>query len=138
MKMTAPPANPQWMMSMGSAGTAFAGPWGISYAHNLTPDSTGLGSWTENDFITALRTGQHHGAQPRPIMPPMPWPAFKNMTDDDLKSIYAYLKTIPAIHNQAPDPTPPSGGAAMMPPGGGAPKGPDTAAKAGQDTGKKM
>jgi mono/diheme cytochrome c family protein len=83
--------------------TAFSGPWGVSYAANITPDqNTGLGIWTEDMFVRALRTGRHMGTS-REIMPPMPWPAFRNATDEDLKSIYAYLRTIKPVTNHVPD-----------------------------------
>ena len=66
--------------------TAFTGPWGVSYAANLTPDqNTGLGIWTEDMFIKTIRTGRHMGVS-RPINPPMPWPAYRNATDEDLKA----------------------------------------------------
>jgi len=63
-----------------------AGPWGITYASNLTPDTnTGLGILTEDMFLKAMKTGRHMGTS-RPIQPPMPWPAYAQMTDDDLKA----------------------------------------------------
>jgi hypothetical protein len=66
--------------------TAWAGPWGLSYSANLTPDEyTGIGSWSEDTFVQALRTGRHMGVS-RPILPPMPWGAFRQLTDEDLKS----------------------------------------------------
>jgi hypothetical protein len=86
--------------------TAWAGPWGVSFAFNLTPDKeTGIAEWSENNFIQAMRTGKHQG-QPngRDILPPMPWEIYGKMTDDDLKAIYAYLRTIPAVKNQVPLP----------------------------------
>jgi hypothetical protein len=87
--------------------TAFSGPWGVSYTFNLTPDqNTGLGIWTEEMFIQAIRTGRHMGVS-RPINPPMPWPAYRNATDEDLKSVYAYLRTIKPIVNHVPDYKPP-------------------------------
>ena len=92
--------------------TAWAGPWGISFAANLTPDiATGMGEWEENTFIQAMRIGKHQG-QPsgRDILPPMPWPMIKQATDDDLKAIWAYLRSIPAIKNQVPFPVPPKVG----------------------------
>ena len=104
MKMPAPPKLPEgpWLWLGGATNTAFSGPWGVSYAFNLTPDqNTGLGIWTEDMFIRAIRTGRHMGTS-RQIMPPMPWPAFRNLNDADLKSIYAYLRTIPAVRNQVP------------------------------------
>jgi hypothetical protein len=83
--------------------TAFSGPWGVSYAFNLTPEqNTGLGIWTEEMFMKAIRTGRHMGTS-RPINPPMPWPMYRNATDEDLKSIYAYLRTIKPIVNHVPD-----------------------------------
>lgn len=83
--------------------TAFAGPWGISYAMNLTPDKvTGIGIWDEALFIKTLRTGKHWGTS-RPILPPMPWDNFAKMTDSDLKAVYAYLRSIPPVRNQVPD-----------------------------------
>jgi cytochrome c553 len=92
--------------------TAFAGPWGVSYAANLTPDEqTGIGLWTEEVFIAAIRTGKHMGAG-RPILPPMPWPYLSQATDDDLKAIFAYLKSLPPIKNPVPAPVAPPAGAA--------------------------
>jgi hypothetical protein len=89
--------------------TAWAGPWGISYAPNLTPDrETGLGIWTEEMFVSAMRTGKHMGSG-REILPPMPWRAVAGLNDADLKAIYAYLRSVPAIRNQAPNPVPPGG-----------------------------
>jgi hypothetical protein len=44
----------------------------------------------------------------RPILPPMPWGAFRNLNDEDLKSIYAYLRTVPAVRNRVPEPVPPT------------------------------
>lgn len=99
--------NHEWAMIGSVTNTAFAGPWGISFAMNLTPDSvTGIGTWSEDLFVKTIRTGKHW-ATSRPIMPPMPQPAFSHMTDDDLKSIYAYLRTVPKVHNQVPDYIPP-------------------------------
>jgi hypothetical protein len=90
--------------------TTFVGPWGVTYSANLTPDSTtGLGGWTEETFIKALRTGKHMGIENgRPILPPMPWELFKLMPDEDLKAVFAYLKSIPPIKNRIPDPVPPN------------------------------
>jgi len=90
--------------------TAWAGSWGVSFATNITPDiETGIGEWTEEAFISAMRTGKHQG-QPngRNILPPMPWQSLAQLTDSDLKAIWAYLRTIPAIKNQVPLPVPPT------------------------------
>ena len=89
--------------------TAWAGPWGVSFAMNLTPDKdTGIGSWTEDMFVKAIKTGKHQGAPSgRNILPPMPWNWYRNMTDDDLKAVYAYLQSLPPVKNAIPDPLPP-------------------------------
>ncbi len=96
--------------------TAWAGPWGVSYTQNLTPDpNSGLGKWTEAMFIKAIRTGKHMG-EGRAILPPMPWFNFRQLTDADLKAIFAYLRTLKPIQNTVPDPVPPQGqqGGAMQ------------------------
>lgn len=103
------PVGP-WTWMAAATNTAFAGPWGISYASNLTPDpNTGLGVWTEEMFLKAMRTGRHMGTS-RPIQPPMPWPSYAHMTDDDLKAVFAYLRSVPALANRVPEyqePAPP-------------------------------
>jgi len=120
MVMKAPKLDMPWMGAISATFTSFATPLGIAYSMNLTPDSaTGLGKWDETTFMLALRNGKHIGTG-RPLLPPMPWPVFKNMTDDDLKAIYAYLRTIPAVHNQVPEavinpmPGPPQAGGGEM------------------------
>lgn len=85
--------------------TAAAGPWGVSYAANLTPDDTGIGTWTEAQFMKAIREGKSKGMDgTRPLLPPMPWEVVRNMTDEDLKSVFAYLKTVKPIKNVVPAP----------------------------------
>jgi len=104
----APRTDGPWLWSGAATNTAFAGPWGVSYASNLTPEpNTGLGIWTEDLFLKALRTGRHWG-QARPILPPMPWQGYARMTDDDLKAVYAYLRTIPPVVNSVPESIPAS------------------------------
>ena len=104
--MTLPPppkAEGPWMWRGAATNTAFAGPWGITYSTNLTPDeNTGMGIWTEEMFVNTLKTGKHMGTS-RTIQPPMPWPWLAQATEEDLKAIYAYLRTIPPIENQVPD-----------------------------------
>jgi cytochrome c553 len=89
--------------------TAWQGGWGQSVASNLTPDpATGIGMrYTEAKFVQAMRTGKK--PEGVAIMPPMPVDVYVNMKDDDLKAIYAYLKTIKPIKNQVPQPIPPAG-----------------------------
>jgi hypothetical protein len=113
-KLGRPPAlSGAWMFAGSDTFTAWYGPWGISYTANLTPDqNTGIGIWTEDMFLRALREGRHMGTS-RAILPPMPWPVYRNMTDDDLKAIFAYLKSVPPIHNRVPDPVEPDAVAKM-------------------------
>jgi hypothetical protein len=102
MRLPPPMLNPPWGWAGSLSMTAFAGPWGISYSANLTPDmETGLGKWTDADFIKTMRTGI--GSHNRPIMAPMPWEAIGHASDDDLKAIFAYLHSVPAIKNKVPD-----------------------------------
>lgn len=102
-------SSPEWMSASAPTNTAHSGPWGVSFTANLTPDeNTGLGIWTEEMFVKALRTGRHMGAS-REILPPMPWFNYGKMTDDDLAAVFAYLRSIPPIVNKVPDPLPPAG-----------------------------
>jgi mono/diheme cytochrome c family protein len=112
--ITRPPGlTEQWNASASADFTAWVGPWGMSFTANLTPDqNTGLGIWTEEMFVTAIREGKHMGTS-RPILPPMPWPAFRNLNDEDLKAMFAYLKSLPPIRNQVPDPLTPEQVAAL-------------------------
>jgi len=81
----------------------YVGPWGISFSANLTPDSTGTGSWTVQQFIKAIREGKYKGLDnTRPLLPPMPWPEYRNASDDDLKAIFAYLRTVKPVKNVVP------------------------------------
>jgi len=95
--------NGPWTWAGAGTNTAFAGPWGVSYTANLTPDRlTGLGIWNEETFIKTIRTGRHWGVA-RPILPPMPWQNIRMMTDSDLKAVWAYLQSIKPVRNQVPD-----------------------------------
>jgi cytochrome c553 len=97
-----------WMAAASPTLTAWSGPWGVSFSANLTPDpETGvLRDFTEQQFIQTLRTGHHQG-QGRQILPPMPWPFIGQMTDDDLRAVFAYLRQLPAVKNNVPAPIPP-------------------------------
>jgi len=78
------------------------GPWGVTYARNLTPDrETGLGNWTRDQIVTALRTGQRPDGSP--LLPPMPWPNYAGLTDADAQAIAAYLQSLPAVAHRVPD-----------------------------------
>lgn len=110
LRMPPVPALPEgpWLVVSSATNTAWAGPWGVSFTANLTPDpETGLGRWTERDFIATIRTGRHMG-RGREILPPMPVPVYNNFTDGDLAAIFAYLQSIPPIRNRVPEPRPPA------------------------------
>jgi len=88
--------------------TAWVGSWGISYTANLTSDPTGIGNWTEGQFIYAIRNGKSKGLEnSRPLLPPMPWQMYRNFSDEELKAIFAYLKSTKPISNIVPAPKPP-------------------------------
>jgi hypothetical protein len=111
-QMPAPDVNQKEMASKGlivtNDLTAWVGPWGVSYAANITSDSTGIGSWKEDQFILCLREGKWMGlADGRTLLPPMPWQVIRNMTDDELKAVFAYLKSTKPIHNIVPLPQSP-------------------------------
>lgn len=96
-----------WQALAASGLTAWGGPWGVSFSANLTPDPTGLGNWTVEQFIQTMRTGRHLGAG-RPILPPMPWYDVAKLTDEDLRSVFAYLRTLKPVDNAVPAPLPAS------------------------------
>jgi mono/diheme cytochrome c family protein len=90
---------------IGPTFTSFRLPFGVVYPANLTSDKdTGLGAWTEDMFVRAVRTGRHMGGNGRPILPPMPWMTLAQQSEADLKAIFAYLQTVPAIRNDVPAP----------------------------------
>ena len=103
----APKPQGPWIVAASATNTAWAGPWGVSFTANLTPDAeTGLGKWTQRNFSETIRTGRHMG-RGRQILPPMPIPMYKNFTDADLEAIFSYLQSIPAVKNRVPEPLPP-------------------------------
>lgn len=88
--------------------TAAAGPWGVSFAGNLTPDQSGIGTWTEEQFKIALTQGKFKGiAGARTLLPPMPWYNFTQLKDEDVSAIFAYLKSLKPVVNVVPQPIPP-------------------------------
>jgi mono/diheme cytochrome c family protein len=90
--------------------TSFVGPWGESFAGNLTSDQTGIGNWTEEQFKKALTQGKFKGIDgSRMLLPPMPWTNWANMKDEDIKAIFQYLKSTPPVRNIVPAPIPPDG-----------------------------
>jgi hypothetical protein len=104
----APTLEGPWMAAASSTLTAWSGPWGVSFTANLTPDKeTGLGKWTAEDFIATIRNGRHMG-RGRPLLPPMPYQYVSTLTDADLRNVFAYLQSLPAISNRVPEPIAPA------------------------------
>lgn len=98
----------QWLLfnDMFTSGT---GPWGTSFAANLTPDDTGIGTWTFPQFKKAIREGKSKGLDgTRPLLPPMPWFNYALMSDEDLQAVYAYLRSLPPVKNVVPAALPPA------------------------------
>ena len=97
-----------WVLFNGEL-TMAVGPWGTSYAGNLTSDATGIGNWTLPQFTKALKEGKYKGLDnTRPIMPPMPVEAYKHLSDADVEAIFAYLQTVTPIDNVVPAYQPPA------------------------------
>jgi hypothetical protein len=107
--MPPPPTLPEgpWLWIGSASNTAFAGPWGVSFAANLTPDpETGLGKWTLDTFMQTIRTQRHEG-KGRPLLPPMPAAVYAQLTDEDLSAVFAYLQSLPPVKNRVPAPVDP-------------------------------
>ena len=98
---------------------------GVFVGPNLTPDKeTGLGSWTEEQIITAVTAGQRPDG--RELAPIMPWRAFAGLTKEDARAIAVYLKSLPPVKNKVAGPFGPSEKPTtfvmkIVPPEGGAP-----------------
>ena len=90
------------------SGTSMVGPWGTSFAGNLTSDATGIGNWTEEQFKKAITQGKFKGLDGgRQLLPPMPWETYANLKDEDIKAIFAYLKSTKPVRNRVPSPISP-------------------------------
>ncbi|MEY3422784.1 MAG: hypothetical protein RIR48_3113 [Bacteroidota bacterium] len=88
--------------------TAGVGPWGASFAGNLTSDPTGIGEWSLDQFKIALTQGKYKGmADGRPLLPPMPWFNYINMKHEDVEAIYTYLMSTKPVKNIVPAPITP-------------------------------
>ena len=107
IKAAAQLKSDRWGWAGAPTNTAFSGPWGVSFAANLTPDiHTGTGIWTFDIFKNTIRNGRHWGVA-RPLLPPMPWFNYREMTDEDLAAVFAYTRTLKPIRNEVQQPLPP-------------------------------
>ncbi|MFZ0731952.1 MAG: cytochrome c [Candidatus Sulfotelmatobacter sp.] len=112
-----PISRGKYMVSMGcgchnvneklpfAGGDSLNGPWGSVTSANLTPDPSGINYYTEASFITTIRTG-YVGA--RKLNSIMPFGEFRNLSDDDLKAIFSYLRTLPPIKHRVDNTLPPT------------------------------
>lgn len=97
-----------WLLFNSDLTTA-VGPWGVSFSANLTPDPTGLGNWTYEQFKKAVTEGKHKGIENgRMLLPPMPWQSYAELKEEDIQAIYDYLQIIKPIENIVPPPIPPT------------------------------
>ena len=94
-------------MTAAATNTAWNGPWGTSFTANLTPDrETGPGKWSVETFIAAMKTGRHEG-KGRQILPPMPVENLAALSDEDIRDLFAFLRSLPPVRNRVPAPTDP-------------------------------
>jgi len=76
----------------GAGGNPFKGPWGVSVSRNLTQHESGLKGWSDADIARAIREGvRKDGA---PLKPPMAFAWYRNIRDEDMKPLIAYLRAL--------------------------------------------
>jgi mono/diheme cytochrome c family protein len=94
--------KPDFGKTLGGSEIGFQIPGlGIFYPPNLTPDEkTGIGSWTKQDIVTAIRTGVRPDG--RILAPIMPWKSYSALTDADAQALAAYLKSLKSVEHQVP------------------------------------
>jgi mono/diheme cytochrome c family protein len=79
-----------------SGGRKYDGAWGTVYSTNITPDrQTGIGGWTDDQIITAIRLGRRPNGER--LVPVHPYPVFNGMAEEDLRAVVAYLRSLPAV-----------------------------------------
>lgn len=88
-----------------AGGFPFPGPWGDVASANITPDASGISYYDEALFLEVLHTGQ---VKARKLNPIMPINVFKNLTDDDLKAMFAYLRTLKPVKHRVDNSQPPT------------------------------
>ncbi len=97
---------PDFSRQLSGSELGWNGPWGTSYARNLTPDlETGLGYYSEKEIVQALRSG--HRLDGKPMLPPMPWQNLTVMSDTDMHALVSFLKSLPPVNHKNVDALPP-------------------------------
>ncbi len=82
---------------LNAGGRKYDGPFGTVYSSNITPDpQTGIGTWTDDQIITAIRLGRRPDGER--LIPVHPYPVFNGMAAEDLRDLVAYLRAVPPVH----------------------------------------
>src|SRR5439155_771431 len=83
-------------VSTAAGGRRYDGPFGTVYSSNITPDrETGIGSWTDEQIVTATRLGRRSNGER--LLPVHPYPVFNGMAAEDLKALVAFLRSVPPV-----------------------------------------
>ena len=86
---------------LNAGGRKYDGPFGTVYSSNITPDpTTGIGKWTDEQIITATRSGRRPNGER--LIPVHPYTVFNGMAEQDLKDVVAYLRSVPPINRPTP------------------------------------
>lgn len=95
-----------WVL-INAENTALATPGFVSFSANISSDTTGIGTWTFEQFKTAMTKGKYKGLpEGRDLLPPMPWPNYAGMSEEDLEAIFTFLQSTKPVHNIVPHPIP--------------------------------
>jgi mono/diheme cytochrome c family protein len=93
--------GPDFSRALSGSEVGWRGPWGTSFARNLTPDpETGLGGWTDDELANTLRTGVRKDGTV--LLPPMPWQNTSQMSQQDLHAVVAYLRSLAPVKHAVP------------------------------------
>jgi len=97
-------SSPEWMEFLDNLdSTVWATDDMLVFSANLTPDdNTGIGTWTEVEFVETIREGRHRGIERR-IKYPMPWRELSELSDEELLSVYEYLMSLEPVNNKVPE-----------------------------------
>jgi mono/diheme cytochrome c family protein len=97
---------PDFDRTLAGSELGWSGPWGTTYARNLTPDpETGLGYYKAHEIVAAIKSGKRLDGQP--MLPPMPWQNLLALSDEDLNALAEYLESLPPISHAVPERLPP-------------------------------
>ncbi|HEY2954172.1 MAG TPA: c-type cytochrome [Candidatus Eisenbacteria bacterium] len=97
---------PDFARALSGSDLGWQGPWGTTYARNLTPDlETGLGYYKEEEIVKAMKGGTRLDGSP--MLPPMPWQSFTAYNDEDMHALAAYMLSLPPVSHAVPDRLPP-------------------------------